>query len=94
MVYGDTVWQQLIVLVPRYEFDSLAKSHHAGKKFRAYKRWSQFLTMLVGQISSRKSLRNIADGQYLLKRAGRKSLGITNDQAQKHGASAPPGCLD
>jgi hypothetical protein len=61
MAYSDTVLKQLIALVPRYEFDALAKVHHAGQKFRSYNRWSQFLAMLIGQMSGRRSLRDITD---------------------------------
>ena len=59
MSHCDTVLKQLIALIPRHEFDTLAKVHHAGQKFRAYNRWSQFLAMLIGQLSGRKSLRDI-----------------------------------
>jgi hypothetical protein len=61
MAHSDTVLKQLIALVPRYEFDALAKVHHAGQKFRSYNRWSQFLAMLIGQMSGRRSLRDITD---------------------------------
>jgi hypothetical protein len=61
MAYSDTVLKQLLTLVPRYEFDTLAQLHHAGQKFRSYNRWSQFLAMLIGQLSGRKSLRDITD---------------------------------
>jgi len=65
MNHSDTVLKQLIAVLPRYEFDALAKVHHAGRKFRSYNRynrynrWSQFLAMLIGQLSGRKSLRDI-----------------------------------
>jgi hypothetical protein len=61
MAHCDTVLKQLIALLPRHEFDALAKVHHAGQIFRAYNRWSQFLAMLIGQLSGRKSLRGITD---------------------------------
>jgi len=61
MAYSDTVLKQLIALIPRYEFDALAATHHAGQKFRSFNRWSQFLAMLIGQLSGRKSLRDITD---------------------------------
>ena len=51
MAQSDTILKQLLVLVPRYEFDALTKAHHAGQKFRSYNRWSQFLAMLIGQLS-------------------------------------------
>ncbi len=38
MAYHDTVLKQLIALVPRYEFDTLAEQHHSGQKFRSFNR--------------------------------------------------------
>lgn len=61
MAYRDTILKQLITLTPRHEFDALAASHHSGQKFRSFNRWSQFLAMLIGQLSGRKSLRDITD---------------------------------
>ena len=61
MAYSDTVLKQLLSFIPRYEFDALAKVHHAGQKFRSYNRWSQFLALLIGQLSGRASLRDITD---------------------------------
>lgn len=61
MAYSDTVLKQLIALLPRYEFDALAQAHHSGQKFRSFNRWSQFIAMLIGQLSGRKSLRDITD---------------------------------
>jgi hypothetical protein len=77
MAHSDTVLKQLIALVPRHEFDALAKVHHAGQKFLVYNRWSQFLAMLIGQLSGRKSLRDITDN---LKAQGKRlyHLGMKN----------------
>lgn len=61
MAYSNTVLKQLIALIPRYEFDALAAAHHSGQKFRSFNRWSQFLAMLIGQLSGRTSLRDITD---------------------------------
>ena len=61
MASSDTVLKQLLALIPRYEFDALAATHHAGQKFRSFNRWSQFLAMLIGQLSGRESLRDITD---------------------------------
>lgn len=77
MAHSDIVLKQLIALLPRHEFDALAKVHHAGQKFRAYNRWSQFLAMLIGQLSGRKSLRDITEN---LKAQGKRlyHLGMKN----------------
>jgi hypothetical protein len=42
MAHSDTMLKQLITLLPGYEFDALAKVHHAGQKFRSYNHWSQY----------------------------------------------------
>jgi hypothetical protein len=37
----------------------LAKIHHKGQKFRSFNRWTQFMVMFIGQLSGRKSLRDL-----------------------------------
>ncbi|MEK6749067.1 MAG: DUF4372 domain-containing protein, partial [Pseudomonadota bacterium] len=59
MAHVNTILAQLGKMVPRHEFESLANTHHAGRKFRKASRWSQFMTMMVAQISGRVSLRDV-----------------------------------
>ncbi|MFV1985552.1 MAG: IS4 family transposase [Thiohalomonadales bacterium] len=61
MSHYNTVFSQLLKLIPRHEFETLAKQHHRGRSFRTATRWSQFVTMTMGQISGRISLRDIVD---------------------------------
>ena len=61
MSHYNTVLHQIIALIPRHVFDRQAALHHSGQKFRSYNRWSQFMAMLIGQLSGRKSLRDIID---------------------------------
>ena len=61
MAHYNTVFSQLLKLIPRHEFETLAKQHHSGRSFRSASRWSQFVTMAMGQLSGRKSLRDIVD---------------------------------
>ncbi|MGH8633791.1 MAG: IS4 family transposase [Burkholderiales bacterium] len=58
MPHVDTVLAQTLKLVPRHDFDSLAKTHHCGGDLRRMSRWSQFVAMAVGHISRRPSLRD------------------------------------
>jgi len=55
------VFSQLLKLLPRHEFESLAKQHHSGRSFRTASRWSQFVTMAMAQLSGRSSLRDIVE---------------------------------
>ena len=59
MSHHNTVFAQLLKLVPRHQFESAAKQHHKGRKFRKTSRWSQFVAMTMGQLSGRLSLRDV-----------------------------------
>lgn len=61
MAHFNTILNQITAIIPRHEFDNYAEVHHQGQKFRSYDRWSQFMAMLIGQLSGRKSLRDITD---------------------------------
>ncbi|PUB81277.1 MAG: IS4 family transposase, partial [gamma proteobacterium symbiont of Ctena orbiculata] len=47
MSHHNTVFSQLLKLIPRHEFESLAKQHHTGRSFRTASRWSQFVTLAM-----------------------------------------------
>ncbi len=59
MAHHNTVFAQLLKLVPRHQFETLAKHHHVGRKFRKTSRWSQFVALAMGQLSGRHSLRDV-----------------------------------
>ncbi len=59
--HHNTVFSQLLKLIPRHEFETLAKRHHAGRSFRTASRWSQFVSMAMAQLSGRNSLRDIVE---------------------------------
>lgn len=61
MAHTNTIFSQLLKLIPRHEFESLAKQHHSGRQFRQASRWSQFVAMMMGQLSGRNSLRDMID---------------------------------
>ena len=61
MGHYNTILSQITAFIPRHEFEYHANTHHSGQKFRSYNRWSQFMAMLIGQLSGRKSLRDITD---------------------------------
>jgi hypothetical protein len=61
MAHYNIVLSQLLKLIPRHEFDILAKQHPSGRSFRSASRWSQFVTIAMGQLSRRYSLRDIVE---------------------------------
>ena len=61
MAHCNTVLSQILKIVPRHEFEQLAKQHHTGRSFRKASRWSQYVAMTIGQLSGRCSLRDIVE---------------------------------
>lgn len=61
MAHCNTILSQILKLVPRHEFETLAKQHHSGRSFRKASRWSQFVSLTMAQLSGRNSLRDIVD---------------------------------
>jgi len=59
MAHHSTILRQIIDIFPRHEFESIAKDHHVGQKFRSFNRWTQFMVMFIAQLSGRKSLRDL-----------------------------------
>jgi len=61
MAHCNTILSQILKLVPRHDFEALSNKHHSGRAFRTASRWSQFVTMTIGQLSGRRSLRDLVD---------------------------------
>ena len=61
MAHCNTIFSQILKLVPRHEFETLAKQHHQGRAFRTASRWSQFVTLAMAQLSGRNSLRDMVE---------------------------------
>lgn len=61
LAHNKTVFSQLLKLVSRHEFESLANKHHSERSFRKASCWSQFVPMMMAQLSGRNSLRDIIE---------------------------------
>jgi len=57
--HHNTIFSQILKLVPRHEFEALANQHHTGRILRKMTRWSQFVALGLAQLSGRHSLRDI-----------------------------------
>jgi len=53
------VFSQILKLVPRHEFSSLAKKYDGARRSDAMNRWTQFVAMSTAQLTGRASLRDI-----------------------------------
>ena len=61
MPHCNTVLNQILNIVPRHEFESLAQQHHSGRSFRTASRWSQFISLSMAQLTGRNSLRDVVE---------------------------------
>jgi len=59
MAYNHTVLGQLLKSVPRLEFEELAQAHDGKRRSDALPRWSQFVSLVLGHLGNRHSLRDI-----------------------------------
>ena len=70
MAHCNTIFHQMLKLIPRHVFAKLEAEHGTGRKARSFARWSQLVHLLSMQLMARVSLR---DGIASLK-ARHKSL--------------------
>lgn len=89
MSHANTIFSQLLKLVSRHDFQSLAKQHHQGQALRKISRWDQFVSLVMAQLSGRQSLRDIeanmnaqSGSQYHLgvRRIAKTSLARINEK--------------
>ena len=59
MAHHGTILSQLLKLVPRHEFEALARRFHKGRRLRSMTRWAQFVALALGQLSGRCGLRDV-----------------------------------
>jgi putative transposase len=59
MAHHNTVFSQILKLMPRHEFSSLAKQHDGSRRSDAMSRWTQFVALTTAQLTGRVSLRDI-----------------------------------
>lgn len=56
---GKFVFAQLVSLIYRYEFNKCVSRYNGDYKVQEFNCWSQFLTMIFGQLTHRESIRDI-----------------------------------
>jgi len=59
MAHHNTVFSQILKLIPRHEFSSLSNKQDGVRRSDAMSRWTQFVAMASAQLTGRSSLRDI-----------------------------------
>ena len=58
MAHSNTIFHQMLKLIPRHHFAKLETEHGTGRKARSFTRWSQLVHLLSMQLTARASLRD------------------------------------
>jgi hypothetical protein len=58
MANCNTIFHQMLKLIPRHHFAKLEGEHSTGRKARSFTRWSQLVHLLCMQLTARASLRD------------------------------------
>ena len=58
MAHCNTIFHQMLKLIPRHHFGKLETEHGTGRKARSFTRWSQLAHLLSMQLTARVSLRD------------------------------------
>ncbi len=58
MSYSNTILHQVLSLIPRSEFEALARKHGTGRCSRVFSRWNQFACLLFIHLAGRRSMRD------------------------------------
>ena len=65
---SQTIFSQLMDLLPRYEFTKCVERYHGNHKVQRFSCWSQFLCMAFAQLTYRESLRDIETCLHVMQR--------------------------
>jgi len=59
--HHNSVFSPILKLVPRHEFESLAREHHQGRSLRKITRWPLFVSLELAQLAGRMNLRDVVN---------------------------------
>ena len=58
----ETIFGELLKLVPRYQFEQAVKQYQGDRYVKSYTTWQQYITILFSQIKQKDSIRDIVTG--------------------------------
>ncbi len=62
MAHSNTLMNQLLIHIPRHDFQSLVSQWGGDRYAKKFTTWNQFVTLLYAQAGDKKSLRDIQNG--------------------------------
>ena len=65
MAHSNTLFHELLKLIPRHQFDAIVKNHGGNRYVKHFNCWQQFATLLYAQAADKDSLREIEQGMQI-----------------------------
>ncbi len=65
MAHSNTLFHELLKLLPRHDFDRTVEKHGADRYVKRFTCWQQFATLLYAQATDKDSLREIEQGMEI-----------------------------
>jgi len=62
MSHVNTVFQQVLQVVPRHDFETQVRKYSGDRYVKGFSCWNQFVSLLFAQIRGHDSLRDIVEG--------------------------------
>ena len=62
MSYKNTIFRQVLQIIPRHEFEKTVNKHNGDFASKWFSCWNQFIALLFGQLSAQTGLRGIVTG--------------------------------
>ncbi len=61
MKHNNSVFQQLLKVIPRHQFQKVVDRHNGDHRIRALSCWTQLVAMMFAQLASRVSIRDLVE---------------------------------
>ena len=55
----ETIFGELLKLVPRYQFEKAVQQYQGDRYVKSYTTWQQYITILFSQVKQKDSIRDI-----------------------------------
>jgi hypothetical protein len=80
MSHLNTIFNQLLSLVPRHEFERSVSRNSADRYVKYFSCWQQFIVLLYAQIRKKESLRDITSSLLVLTEGRRSDIRIVKEE--------------
>lgn len=75
MAHNNTVYNQLLQIIDRHQFNKLKNNYKLKRRYRKFDRWNQFSVMTFAQLTGCSGLRNL-ENQFKVHKNSKYHVGL------------------